>query len=223
MVANARTSKKDTVSHYIINGQKINNFNGTMLLNRTISDYEIDTLVFPNKPVVLLHNIRTADVNHMPGFKIQMPTYGNNGIPLTFVNGVETTAPVIINNDDGGLTITRIGEMAEDNDKRIISATGYGTMPWGSSLASMKTYAPGTKEALAYGVKGKNGVVFVTTNSGPGATELIVVIDGKKSTEAEMKTLNPDKIKSITMLKGKAAKLYTDDPNVGVVIVTTKK
>ena len=52
---------------------------------------------------------------------------------------------------------------------------------------------------------------------------MIVVIDGKKSTEAEMKALDPNKIKSITMLKGNAAKEYTKDPNVGVVIVTTKK
>ena len=223
MVANARTAKTDTVNHYAINGQKIDNFDGAMLLNRTISNYEIDTLVFPNKPVVLLHNIRTADAAPLPEFKITMRTNGNNGTPLTFINGVEAPAPVIINNDNGGLTITRVGDVAEDNDNRVISATGYGIMPGGSSLTSMKTYAPGSPEALAYGEKGKNGVVFVTTNSGPGATELIVVIDGKKSTEAEMKALDPNKIKSITMLKGNAAKEYTKDPNVGVVIVTTKK
>ncbi|MBR6082836.1 MAG: hypothetical protein IKP62_07925 [Salinivirgaceae bacterium] len=132
MVANAQTGK-DTVIRYAINGQKINNFDGTMLLDKTISNYEIDTLVLPNSPVVLLHNIRTADAGPVPEYKITMRANGN-GIPST-----------------------------------------------------------------------------------------IVVIDGKKSTEADMKALNNDKIKSIEVLKGKAAKAYTNDPNVGVVIVTTKK
>ncbi len=66
--------------------------------------------------------------------------------------------------------------------------------------------------------------MYVTTKKlGADAAEQIVIIDGKKSTEAELKALEQGKIKSVTVLKGKAAKEYTDNPNVGVVIVTTKK
>ena len=66
--------------------------------------------------------------------------------------------------------------------------------------------------------------MYVTTKKlGVDAAEQIVIIDGKKSTEAELKALDSKKIKSVSVLKGDAAKEYTNNPNVGVVIVTTKK
>ena len=65
--------------------------------------------------------------------------------------------------------------------------------------------------------------MIIKTKSGNSIVNTLYIIDGKKSTEADMKALDPNKIKSIEVLKGKAAEKYTDDPNVGVVIVTTKK
>ena len=107
------------------------------------------------------------------------------------------------------------------DDFIVVDGVEGAERPAYDDIAEISICAPGSKEAAAYGEKGKNGVVIIVTDSAKKPN--LYFIDGKKSTESEMKALDRDKIKSITMLKGKAAKDYTDDPNVGVVIVTTKK
>ena len=107
------------------------------------------------------------------------------------------------------------------DDFIVVDGVEGAERPAYDDIAEISICAPGSKEAAAYGEKGKNGVVIIVTDSAKKPN--LYFIDGKKSTEADMKALNKDKIKSIEVLKGKAAKAYTDDPNVGVVIVTTKK
>lgn len=48
-----------------------------------------------------------------------------------------------------------------------------------------------------------------------------IIIDGKKSNKATLDKLQPEQIKSITVLKGESAKNF-NAPN-GVILVTTKK
>ena len=95
--------------------------------------------------------------------------------------------------------------------------------PTPTDIKAIEIFSPNSPEAAKYGERAKNGITVITTKSGKPTVNTIYIIDGKKSTEAEMKALGQDKIKSVEMLKGKAAKDYTDDPNVGVVIVKTKK
>ena len=95
--------------------------------------------------------------------------------------------------------------------------------PAPEDINSIEILKPNSPEAARYGDKGKNGILVITTKSGKTTASTIYIIDGQKSTEADMKALNQNKIKSVEVMKGKAAKKYTDDPNVGVVIVTTKK
>ena len=56
MVVNARTAKTDTVNRYIINGQTINNFNGTQLQGKTVTSYDVATQNEKNR-VVVTHTI----------------------------------------------------------------------------------------------------------------------------------------------------------------------
>ena len=96
--------------------------------------------------------------------------------------------------------------------------------PAPEDIVSIEIFDPGSEKGQKYGEKGKNGVMYITTKKlGVEAAEQIVIIDGKKSTEAELKAMDSKKIESVTVLKGKAAKDYTDNPNVGVLIVKTKK
>lgn len=227
MVANAQTAKIDTVTMYVINGEFIKNFNGSQLSGKTIKTYFIDTTESWNNRVIVGHAITTTDAKPVPG----------QGIRIT---NLDAPAPnkVIISKDNGGQIVTRIGEMSDDGSGKTIFVSGDAfdefltivdgvegaPKPSDNNIASITAFGPDSKEAAAYGEKGKNGIVLITTKKmGQESAEQIVVIDGKKSTDAELKALDSKKIESITVLKGKAAKEYTDNPNVGVVIVTTKK
>ena len=105
----------------------------------------------------------------------------------------------------------------------IVDGVESPALPTPTDIKAIEIFKPDSPEAAKYGERGKNGITIITTKSGKPTVNTIYIIDGKKSTEADMKALGQDKIKSVEMLKGKAAKDYTDDPNVGVVIVKTKK
>lgn len=202
MVANAQTAKIDTVTLYVINGEFIKNFNGSQLSGKTIETYFIDTTESWNNRVIVGHAITTTDAKPIPGqgiriIKLDDEILNPNGTPST---------------DNTGMPLT------------IVDGAEALAPPAPDDIISIEIFEPGSEKAKKYGKKGENGVMYVTTKKlGADAAEQIVIIDGKKSTEAELKALEQGKIKSVTVLKGKAAKEYTDNPNVGVVIVTTKK
>ena len=202
MMANAQTAKIDTVTLYVINGEFIKNFNGSQLSGKTIETYFIDTTESWNNRVIVGHAITTTDAKPVPGqgiriIKLDDEIQNQNGTPSADNTGM----PLII--VDGAEALAP---------------------PTPENIISIEMFESGSEKAKKYGEKGGNGVMYVTTKKlGQESAEQIVVIDGKKSTDAELKALDSKKIKSITVLKGKAAKEYTDNPNVGVVIVTTKK
>ena len=105
----------------------------------------------------------------------------------------------------------------------IVDGVESAVMPTPEEINSVEVLKSNSPEAARYGEKGKNGIVVITTKSRKPTSTTIYIIDGQKSTEADMKALEQNKIKSVDVVKGKAAKKYTDDPNVGVVIVNTKK
>lgn len=105
----------------------------------------------------------------------------------------------------------------------IVDGVESAVMPTPEEINFVEVLKSNSPEAARYGEKGKNGVVVITTKSRKPTSTTIYIIDGQKSTEADMKALEQNKIKSVDVVRGKAAKKYTDDPNVGVVIVNTKK
>ena len=73
-----------------------------------------------------------------------------------------------------------------------------------------------------YGLKGANGVVMVTTKLSAEA-EPLYYIDDKKSTKKIATALDPDKIKSVNVFKGKQAeKKYGEEGKNGVVEIIIK-
>ncbi|MES2004751.1 MAG: N-acetylmuramoyl-L-alanine amidase [Bacteroidota bacterium] len=58
----------------------------------------------------------------------------------------------------------------------------------------------------------------------PSLQHVLMVLDGKKTDNAILQTLDPDQIESVTVLKNEsAAALYGEDGRNGVIIITTKK
>ena len=88
---------------------------------------------------------------------------------------------------------------------------------------------PGSKEALAYGDKGKNGVVFIATRNGVKnrsamETSPLIIIDGKKSSGKDLAALQAEDIVSMKVLKnGEEVKKYTDEDVSGVILIYTRK
>lgn len=101
------------------------------------------------------------------------------------------------------------------------------------------------KDAAAiklYGEEAKNGVILINTkqakNSAGSATAVkenvqvldlnsgkqLVILDGKEVSPEAIKLISPDKIESISVLKGKSSvEMYGDKGKYGVIIITSKK
>ncbi len=91
-----------------------------------------------------------------------------------------------------------------------------------------------------YGEKGKDGVILVTSKKGDNAKNtgvsirstgnstipdnVLFIVDGVTYDKDAMKSLNPDRIESMDVLKNESAtKLYGEKGKNGVIIITTKK
>lgn len=84
------------------------------------------------------------------------------------------------------------------------------------------------ESASAYGEKGKNAVIIITTKKAnvktvvSNSTNVIYIIDGKQSTKEAVDKLGKDQIKSVNVLKGSSAEeQYGEKGKNGVVEVTT--
>ena len=194
-------------NHYFIDGKRIENFDGSQLVGKTIKHYDLKRL-----EQVTIHNISTTD----NWVKIQSASSATtvrvlsaeeaavNGIPLTA--GVMKTSmrnPLII--VDGQEFTGSISDIAPDNIK------------------SMNVYEADSEVAKSYGDKGKNGVIKIFTEKLPEAVTYF--INGEKASKADFNKLSPDSIKEIKVLKrGSAAAIQASpDGNTNdIYLITTK-
>ena len=225
MVANAQTAKRDTVTRVMLNGTMYKNFDGSLLTNKTIASYNMDTITLPSREECMeINNLRmlhAINMNLSRGYHIDTLAYQNT--PVIILHKIKTTdapvpepQPISIRRTDGGGTPLMIVDGVETT-----------TPP--TDVIEIRVYDPNSDEAKEYGEKGKNGVMVITTKQ---KFKIIYIIDGKESTEAEMEALSHSQIESMTVLKGKAlkefskdtqVKEYTKDPNAHVYVITTKK
>ena len=225
MVANAQTAKRDTVTRVMLNGTMYKNFDGSLLTNKTIASYNMDTITLPSREECLeINNLRmlhAINMNLSRGYHIDTLAYQNT--PVIILHKIKTTdapvpepQPISIRRTDGGGTPLMIVDGVETT-----------TPP--TDVIEIRVYDPNSDEAKEYGEKGKNGVMVITTKQ---KFKIIYIIDGKESTEAEMEALSHSQIESMTVLKGKAlkefskdtqVKEYAKDPNAHVYVITTKK
>ena len=228
MVANAQTAKRDTVTRVVLNGTIYKNFDGSLLTNKTIASYYMDTITLPTREECLEHNslrmLHTINVNLSKGYLIDTLAYQNT--PVIVLHKIKTTdAPV---SKPQPISFRRTDGSA-GTPLMIVDGAESTTPPMNTDVIEIRVYEPNSDEAKEYGEKGKNGVMVITTAK---KFKVIYIIDGKVSTEAEMEALSQSQIESMEVLKGKALKEYSkdtkvkeyaDDPNAHVYIITTKK
>jgi len=107
----------------------------------------------------------------------------------------------------------------------IVDGTETGSIPDSLDISSVIVTKPGSKAALQYGDKARNGVLEINTrkNTSLDAANPVVILDGKEVSSDVMNTLDPKKIQSVTVFKNADdVKKYTDDPNRGVIVIKTK-
>ncbi|MGF7072504.1 M56 family metallopeptidase [Mucilaginibacter sp. 3215] len=156
-------------------------------------------------------------------------------------------------NDNDNINVVTVGPVSKSGGKTYSNVKTYiskNTTSSSSGTGSSSITINGVKAkptALSYSIKSDddaivaNGGDVVVTGYGKkanvkalnvngmsimtnGDKDPLIVIDGKTSSTEAFKKLNPDKIESISILKGDdSTKKYGDKAKDGVVVITTRK
>ena len=204
---------------FIINGEKIENFDGSQLTGKKILSF----IVIKNDNGDI-YNVHTDDI--LPDSLRNRP-YKVTELHLitkdTLANGNN------INKSEKAVKreveVTKFDML---NSKPLIildgkEYTGSINDIKSGNINSINVYKPGSDVANAYGEKGKNGVLKIFTKA--SKENILYVVDGKSATSQEVKDIDPSKISNIVVLK-RGSKAAMDYGEVGkthdICIVKTK-
>lgn len=204
---------------FIINGEKIENFDGSQLMGKKILSF----IVIKNDNGDI-YNVHTDDI--LPDSLRNRP-YKVTELHLitkdTLANGNN------INKSEKAVKreveVTKFDML---NSKPLIildgkEYTGSINDIKSGDINSINVYKPGSDVANAYGEKGKNGVLKIFTKA--SKENILYVVDGKSATSQEVTDIDPSKISNIVVLK-RGSKAAMDYGEVGkthdICIVKTK-
>ena len=204
---------------FIINGEKIENFDGSQLTGKKILSF----IVIKNDNGDI-YNVHTDDI--LPDSLRNRP-YKVTELHLitkdTLANGNN------INKSEKAVKreveVTKF-DMIISKPLIILDGKEYtGSINdiKSGNINSINVYKPGSDVANAYGEKGKNGVLKIFTKA--SKENILYVVDGKSATSQEVKDIDPSKISNIVVLK-RGSKAAMDYGEVGkthdICIVKTK-
>ena len=195
-------------NHYFIDGKRVENFDGSQLVGKTVKHYDLKRLEH-----VIIHNIFTTD----DWVKIE----GTNSATTVRVLSAEEAAAQGIPLTPGSMKASMRNPLiivdGQEFTGNIYSDIGT------DNIKSMNVYDADSEVAKSYGDKGKNGVIKIFTEKMPEAVTYF--INGKKASKADFNKLSPDSIKVIKVLKrGSAAAIQASpDGNTNdIYMITTK-
>lgn len=195
-------------NHYFIDGKRVENFDGSQLVGKTVKHYDLKRLEH-----VIIHNIFTTD----DWVKIE----GTNSATTVRVLSAEEAAAQGIPLTPGSMKTSMRNPLiivdGQEFTGNIYSDIGT------DNIKSMNVYDADSEVAKSYGDKGKNGVIKIFTEKMPEAVTYF--INGKKAFKADFNKLSPESIKVIKVLKrGSAAAIQASpDGNTNdIYMITTK-
>lgn len=182
------TTQADTLNAYIINGDKITNFNGSQLVGETVSEYRIGLATNnATKEVTRVHMIKT--VKQQPSFKPNGNNTVNNVIYVVDGDITSSMDFIKIKQDNiGTMTVCKAGskEALEWTDDENINVIKFETRKAANvyvdniyivggkevsseefvklkpkDLAAMTIYKAGSKEALKWTTRTDKNVIVV--------------------------------------------------------------
>ena len=205
---------------FIINGEKIENFDGSQLTGKKILSF----IVIKNEKGDI-YNVHTDDI--LPDSLRNRPYKVSTELHLitkdTLANGNN------INKSEKAVKreveVTKFDML---NSKPLIildgkEYTGSINDIKSGDINSINVYKPGSDVANAYGEKGKNGVLKIFTKA--SKDNVLYVVDGKPATSQEVKDIAPSKISNIVILK-RGSKAAMEHGEIGkthdICIIKTK-
>lgn len=207
---------------FIINGEKIENFDGSQLTGKKILLFNV--IKDDKGDVYSIHTdeILPDSLRNRP-YKVSTEFHYITKDTLANGNNLNKSEKAVKRE----VEVTKF-DMLNLNSKPLIildgkEYTGSINDIKSGNINSINVYKPGSDVANAYGEKGKNGVLKIFTKA--SKENILYVVDGKSATSQEVKDIAPSKISNIVILK-RGSKAAMDHGEIGkthdICIIKTK-
>lgn len=207
---------------FIINGKKIENFDGSQLTGKKILSFNV--IKNDKGDVYTIHTdeILPDSLRNRP-YKVSTKLLYITKDTLANGNNINKSEKAVKRE----VEVTNF-DMDMLNSKPLIVLDGKeytGSLNYikPGDINSINVYKSGSDVANAYGEKGKNGVLKIFTKASKDNVQYVV--DGKPATFQEVKDITPSKISNVVVLK-RGSKAAMDYGEVGkthdICIVKTK-
>ena len=207
---------------FIINGKKIENFDGSQLTGKKILSFNV--IKNDKGDVYSIHTdeILPDSLRNRP-YKVSTEFHYITKDTLANGNNINKSEKAVKRE----VEVTNF-DMDMLNSKPLIVLDGKeytGSLNYikPGDINSINVYKSGSDVANAYGEKGKNGVLKIFTKASKDNVQYVV--DGKPATFQEVKDIAPSKISNVVVLK-RGSKAAMDYGEVGkthdICIVKTK-
>lgn len=207
---------------FIINGKKIENFDGSQLTGKKILSFNV--IKNDKGDVYSIHTdeILPDSLRNRP-YKVSTKLLYITKDTLANGNNINKSEKAVKRE----VEVTNF-DMDMLNSKPLIVLDGKeytGSLNYikPGDINSINVYKSGSDVANAYGEKGKNGVLKIFTKA--SKENILYVVDGKSATSQEVKDIAPSKISNIVVLK-RGSKAAMDYGEVGkthdICIIKTK-
>lgn len=207
---------------FIINGKKIENFDGSQLTGKKILSFNV--IKNDKGDVYTIHTdeILPDSLRNRP-YKVSTKLLYITKDTLANGNNINKSEKAVKRE----VEVTNF-DMDMLNSKPLIVLDGKeytGSLNYikPGDINSINVYKSESDVANAYGEKGKNGVLKIFTKA--SKENILYVVDGKSATSQEVKDIDPSKISNIVVLK-RGSKAAMDYGEVGkthdICIVKTK-
>ena len=207
---------------FIINGEKIENFDGSQLTGKKILLFNV--IKDDKGDIYSIHTdeILPDSLRNRP-YKVSTELHIITKDTLANGNNINKSEKAVKRE----VEVTKF-DMLNLNSKPLIildgkEYTGSINDIKSGDINSINVYKPGSDVANAYGEKGKNGVLKIFTKA--SKENILYVVDGKSATSQEVKDIAPSKISNIVILK-RGSKAAMDHGEIGkthdICIIKTK-
>lgn len=207
---------------FIINGEKIENFDGSQLTGKKILLFNV--IKDDKGDVYSIHTdeILPDSLRNRP-YKVSTELHIITKDTLANGNNINKSEKAVKRE----VEVTKF-DMLNLNSKPLIildgkEYTGSINDIKSGDINSINVYKPGSDVANAYGEKGKNGVLKIFTKA--SKENILYVVDGKSATSQEVKDISSSKISNIVILK-RGSKAAMDHGEIGkthdICIIKTK-
>lgn len=205
---------------FIINGEKIENFDGSQLTGKKILSFNVIKDDKGDVYSIHIDEILPDSLRNRP-YKVSTKLHYITKDTLANGNNLNKS-------EKAGKREVEVTNFDMLNSKPLIVVDGKeysGSLNYikPGDINSINVYKPGSDVANAYGEKGKSGVLKIFTKA--SKDNVLYVVDGKPATSQEVKDIASSKISNVVVLK-RGSKAAMDYGEVGkthdICIIKTK-